>query len=114
MDTMKIEILYFDGCPNSDEALQRVRAALASAGVVADVRMTDIRDADDAVARRFLGSPTIQINGIDAEPEARNRSDYGYMCRTYRTADGAQGVPSLHTLTAAIRECVDRPLSVPG
>ncbi len=104
METMTVEILFFEGCPNSDTVLDLVREVLKSEHITAEVRMVEVRDAQDAVARRFLGSPTIQINGRDVEPEARQREDFGYMCRTYRTASGMAGVPSPQTIIAAVRE----------
>lgn len=102
---MQVDILYFEGCPNSDTALANTRQALALAGTVADVRMLEVRDTNDAIERRFLGSPTVQIDGEDAEIEARQRSDYGFMCRTYRDASGSvAGAPPVDLLTQAIRD----------
>ena len=101
---MTIEILYFAGCPSSVPALERVRAALESKHVLAAVRMVEVYDQEDAVARRFLGSPTIQVDGQDVEREARSRRDFGFMCRTYRTPSGMTGVPSMQMIMGAISE----------
>jgi hypothetical protein len=102
---MQVDILYFEDCPNSDAALDHVRQALSSEGAVADVRMVEIRDTEDAIARRFLGSPTIQIDGEDAESEARRRIDYGFMCRTYRAPDGSvSGSPPVDLIAQALRD----------
>ena len=68
--------------------------------------MIEVHDHEDAVARRFLGSPTIQVNGQDVEPDARSRRDYGFMCRTYRTSPGMNGVPSMEMMVGAISEHV--------
>jgi hypothetical protein len=102
---MQVDILYFEGCPNSDIALDHVGQALALEGAVADVQMVEIRDTEDAIERRFLGSPTVQIDGEDAELEARRRNDYGYMCRTYRARDGSvAGAPPVNLIAQAIRD----------
>ncbi len=102
---MQVEILYFEGCPNSDDAACHVREALANENVVANIRMVEIRDAEEAVERRFLGSPTIHIDGEDVEPVARGRVDYSFMCRTYRTFDGrVAGVPLVSLIAQAIRD----------
>lgn len=101
---MKIEILYFTGCPNSDTALHNTRRALASEGAIAEVSMVEIHDTEDAIERRFLGSPTVQIDGDDVEVEARQRTDYGFMCRTYRDGgDAVSGAPSTTVIERAIR-----------
>lgn len=101
---MTIEILYFEGCPNSDAARSRVHEALAAERVAGDVRMVEVHDAEEAMARRFLGSPTIQVDGRDVEPEARLRRSYGFMCRTYRTTSGLAGVPPMQLVADALRE----------
>jgi hypothetical protein len=93
-----VEVLYFKGCPNSAAALELVNALLGSEGIAAHVRMVEVRDAVEAVTLRFLGSPSIRIDGEDVEPEARTRCDYGFMCRTYPSG----GVPSRENVLAAL------------
>lgn len=103
--TLQVDVLTFEGCPNSDAALERVREAVVIAGATAEIRTVEVRDAQDAIARRFLGSPTVQIDGEDAEREARRRTDYGFMCRTYRASDGSvTGAPSVGLIAEAIEE----------
>ena len=53
-----------------------------------------VEDADAAEAERFLGSPTIRVDGEDVEPSASERTDYGLECRLYETPDGLRGVPA--------------------
>ncbi len=101
---MEIEILFFKGCPNSDAAFERAYEAIATERVAASVQMVEILGAEHAIARRFLGSPTIQIDGEDVEMEARVRTDYGFMCRTYRDSDGGvAGAPSVELISTAIK-----------
>lgn len=98
---VEINILFFEGCLNSGAALERAREAVALEGVAANVRMVEILGTEDAIARRFLGSPTIQVEGEDVEPAARLGRDFGFMCRTYRASDGSvAGAPSLVIATA--------------
>ncbi len=65
---MLIEVLYMPGCPNHQPALHRLRKALQFEAV--DVAIREIPVSDEATARslRFPGSPTVRINGQDAEP----------------------------------------------
>jgi len=53
---------------------------------------------EDAVSKRFLGSPTVLVNGVDIDPHAHDRTDYGLSCRVYH---GMDGVPSVSLLQAA-------------
>jgi hypothetical protein len=49
---------------------------------------------EDAERERFLGSPTVRVNGRDVDPGAGERTDYGLKCRIYRsTEDGQSHVP---------------------
>ncbi len=102
---MEIEILTFDGCPNSEVAIARAAEAVRNAGITANVRTVEIIDAADAIARRFLGSPTIRVDGEDVEPQARARRGFGLMCRTYRDPDGNMtGAPSVELIVKAIKD----------
>lgn len=92
---MKAELLFFAGCPNYEALLPRLRALLTSAGVEdTDIHLVHVDDADAAEAERFLGSPTVRIDGEDVEPGANERTDYGLKCRLYATADGLRGMPA--------------------
>jgi hypothetical protein len=104
---MDVEILHFEGCPNTAEALHRLQMVLKVAGVDAQVRLSEVHDAAEAISMRFLGSPTIRVNDEDIEPAARRRTDYGFMCRTYRGEDGAAtGVPPAALIAGAVRSAL--------
>jgi len=101
---MKIEVLYFDGCPNHKPAIQRVRQVLAEEGLCAEVLEVNVSEPLIAQEVGFLGSPTIRVNGLDVEPEARRVHSYGIMCRTYAVNGRREGLPSREMLRRAIRE----------
>lgn len=63
-----------------------------------------VDDSATVAALRFLGSPTVQINGIDVEPSARTSNQFGYMCRTYTNGPSQEGIPSRQLIRAAIME----------
>ena len=95
---MQIEILYFDDCPNHLPTVERINAVLREEGCRADVREVLVPDVSTAQRVNFLGSPTVRVNGIDIEPAANDRKDFGLMCRRY-----AGGVPSHELIRAAVR-----------
>jgi MerT mercuric transport protein len=101
---MKIEVLYFDGCPNHKPAVERVQQMLAEEGVSAEVAEVNVSDESIAQKVGFLGSPSIRVKGLDVEPEARAARDYGMMCRTYAVNGRREGLPSREMLRQAIRE----------
>jgi len=84
----RVEVLYFDHCPNYEELLPRLRRLLADHGINADLVTTRVDTDDDAGRLRFLGSPTVRVNGRDVDPTAGDRTEFGLQCRLYRAADG--------------------------
>jgi hypothetical protein len=86
---MKIEVLYFDSCP-SHERLPPWLRDLASKHA-AELEQRHIETLEQAEEARFLGSPSVRINGVDVEPGAGQRTDFGMKCRLYRSAEGQSG-----------------------
>ena len=99
---MKIEMLYFDGCPSHEALLPRLREMVAELDAGARIELRHIETLDEAERERFLGSPTVRIDGADIEPGAADRTDFGLKCRLYRSADGASGLPPEQWLRDAI------------
>jgi hypothetical protein len=98
-----VEVLTFEGCPHAEPALELVRRVIAESGVGATVLRVDVPDADAAAVQRFLGSPTIRVNGRDIEPGVAERDDqYVLSCRIYRTDSGVTGEPDEQWLREAL------------
>jgi hypothetical protein len=100
--SVRVEVLYFDGCPNHETLLPRLRELLASEGISTELELRAITDDQAAKRERFLGSPTIRVNGRDVEPDAETRTDFGMKCRLYHGARGVSGQPPEEWLRAAI------------
>jgi hypothetical protein len=103
---MKIEILVFDGCPNSESAENLVRETVAELGIDAEIEVIHVIDNEDAVTKRFLGSPSIRINGKDLEVEENELTQYSMRCRVYRHGESQSGVPSKDLLKSTISAAV--------
>ena len=99
---MKIEVLYFSGCPNYLPALHRLRTVLDQEGIQDEVAEIEVKDESDAKTLGFLGSPTIRVNGLDIEPGSRSHQPTGFACRRY-----AGGPPSEEMIRAALREALE-------
>lgn len=95
----KVEILYFEGCPNHRPAVERVQQVIQEERLIAELAEVEVRDEATAKAVGFLGSPTIRVNGLDIEPTARGLQPFGMACRTY-----TGGLPSREIIRAALRE----------
>ena len=98
-----VEILYFDGCPNVDETSARVQAAISAAGAdgisVRSVHVTTVAAAEEV---RFLGSPSVRVDGVDVDPSALTRTDYGLQCRLYSVGDHVDGAPPVDWICRAL------------
>lgn len=105
---MRVEVLYFDGCPNHEALLPHLRELLVAAGIDDDVELVRIDDADEAERERFLGSPTVRVDGADVDPTAGGRTDFGMKCRLFATADGLRGMPADEWVLAAVRRAQRR------
>src|SRR5579885_1487768 len=108
---MKIEILYFDGCPHHRPAVEQVKEALRQEGLNAELVEINVTGAARAQELKFLGSPTIRVNGQDIEPAARSSTSFGLMCRTYTAAGRRTCVPPLELIRAALRDAAGNTLS---
>lgn len=79
---MRIELLFLEGCPGHERLLPRMRELAEHAG--GELLLRRVETAAEAERERFLGSPTVRVNGRDVDPDAGARTDYGLKCRIYR------------------------------
>lgn len=101
---MRVELLYFEGCPNYQELLLKLRELLATDGIEEEVELRQVDTPEEAEREGFLGSPTIRVNGADVDPSAEGRRDFGLECRLYRTDEGLAQTPPESWIRAAL-EC---------
>ncbi len=98
---MKVEILYFDGCPTYVAAERATREALAEEGIEAGVELVAVNTDEEAQELRFPGSPTIRVDGRDLFPIPK-RAAYALGCRMYATPEGLKGSPTPEMLKDAL------------
>ena len=90
---MKVEVLYFDGCPTYEAATKTLRAVLAEEDLESDIELVAVNSDAEARRLKFPGSPTIRIDGRDLFPSPE-REDWRLGCRVYPTAEGLRGSPT--------------------
>ena len=100
---MRLELLYFDGCPSHQAFASRLEELLVEAGVSEPVETRRVESDAEAQQARFLGSPTLRIDGVDVDPGAGVRTDYGLKCRLYPSGDGLRGTPPDEWVLNALR-----------
>lgn len=93
---MRVQLLYFDECPNWQVADARLRAALEIVGRRVDVEKVLVTTSKQAEEWGFCGSPSVRVNGED--PFAQPGAPVGLSCRLYRTPEGVGGSPTVEQL----------------
>jgi hypothetical protein len=87
---VKVELLYFDGCPGHRKAERALRSALSGSGLRAEAERLS-----------FPGSPTVRVDGQDLFPEGLGpKTSWHLSCRIYRTPKG----PNDHPTAEMIRD----------
>ena len=109
----RIEVMVFDGCPNISAALDRARAAVSDSKVPATVELVHVESDDEAQRQRFLGSPTVRVDGRDIDPSAKDRDDFGMQCRVYSVSGRLDGAPPTEWIASALRGEAPRVASSP-
>ncbi|MDP2303209.1 MAG: DUF2703 domain-containing protein [Ignavibacteria bacterium] len=98
MKSVKIEIQYFNGCPNSQTMIDRVKEAITNSKIKIDYKEILVESSEYADKIKFRGSPTLLINNIDFEelPEPVQGS---LSCRYY-----PNGIPDMQLILKRIKE----------
>jgi hypothetical protein len=100
---MKVELLWWEGCPSYPETLGDLRRVLLDEGVEADVDLVEVESDEQARAERFPGSPTVRLDGVDAIPPPETEP-FSLTCRVYRLRDGrVSATPDPDDLRDAVR-----------
>src|SRR5215211_3451112 len=92
--TMRVEVLYFDGCPTYRVAEKTLRGVLAQEDVEAEVELVAVNSDEEVQRLRFPGSPTIRVDSEDLFP-VPERAGYALGCRMYATPEGLRGSPTI-------------------
>ncbi len=98
---MEVRVVYFEGCPNHEPVVALIREVAAEVGAVVEVEEVKIETDEDSQRERLLGSPTVQVNGLDIDPDARERTDFSFSCRVYA---GENGLPGREMIAAALTD----------
>ncbi len=93
----KIELLYFEGCPNAPRARENLRSVLEAMGAELSWREWDLLSDSTPAGLRAFGSPTVLIDGMDVT--GRGGSGIGVACR----ADGAPSVEQIAAKLGGLR-----------
>jgi hypothetical protein len=99
---VRVSFLYYEDCPSHDVALERLREVMHEEGIPDEVEVVKVETEEQARKLRFVGSPTIRVDGQDIYPPSHSR--YALTCRAYRLADDRiSPLPSKDMIRRAFR-----------
>ena len=77
-DNITIEALFAPGCESRDATLLMIDKVTDSQGTTVALKETTISSIQEATQARFLGSPSVRVDGRDVEIESEGKTDYGF------------------------------------
>ncbi|MEQ8329380.1 MAG: hypothetical protein RH859_02835 [Longimicrobiales bacterium] len=90
----RIQLVYFEGCPNADRARDHLREALHVEGLGPEWEEWDLMAPDTPESFRRYGSPTVLVDGRDVTGAGGGAA--AMSCR-------ADGVPSAQLIATSLR-----------
>jgi len=95
---MEVRVQYFEACPHWHTLENRLKALRDE--IPFDLVHELVDSPEKAEETRFVGSPTVLVDGRDpfAEPSAA----VGLSCRIFTTPDGPAGSPTIEQLRTAL------------
>ena len=101
-------MLTTPGCPHRAGAIALAERVCAELDGNAEIRLIEITDQLAAEQARFLGSPTIRVNGRDVEPDADRCVEYLCSCRLYQGQHSLRPLPEEAWVRQALQNAQDR------
>jgi hypothetical protein len=100
---VRVEILARTDCDNRGMAAVVVERVAAEMGIPVALEVIDVKSEAQARKWRFLGSPSVRVDGLDVEPGTNESTDFTLGDRVYRSGErGLQGWPDDRWIRAAL------------
>ena len=75
---LSVNILYSEDCPHTPPTIKLVQEVAQELRLEIDLQEIAIDNWEQAKAQNYLGSPTVQVNGLDIDPRARSAEFSGF------------------------------------
>ena len=74
---VKVEVFAKKACGATVPTIELVKSTLEEMKVPNDLKVTYVNSHDRARELKVIGSPTVRVNGVDIEPGAVAKQNYG-------------------------------------
>lgn len=106
---MEVTMVLTERCPHKDAIRDVLKEALTEVGLADQpVQESTIRDDEDAIKVRCIGSPTIRVDGFDVEYMEREPDERSAGCRYFNTPAGWKPVPEKGMIVRSLQRAKER------
>ena len=105
---MKIEFMYSKTTGRGAEAEEALKQAIEATECNAEIAYTLVDGMEEAREKKFLGSPSIRVAGIDVEYGDREPDEYQAGTRYYNTPQGWKPFPHARLIANTILEVMNK------
>lgn len=74
---MEIKVVHLDGCSATPLTISLIEKVAKDLDVKVKLESIVVKTTEEAQELRHVGSPTVQINGLDIDPGARGVTHFG-------------------------------------
>ena len=74
---MNIEVFTIPGCQVTPPTVDLVKETAYEMGASYEVSIVTVENHEQANDLKFIGSPSVRINGVDIDPDAHLQKQYG-------------------------------------
>ncbi len=74
---VKIQVIHLNSCAATPKTIDLIKKVAEKLGAAIDLESVVVESEEEARKFRHIGSPTVLVNGLDIEPEARETGQFG-------------------------------------
>lgn len=74
---IEVKVLYTQGCPALQGTIELIEKTALETGVSIELDKVVVASIEQARELKFLGSPTVHVDGLDIDPLALDSNSYG-------------------------------------
>jgi len=74
---MEVKVIHLEGCGATPPTISLIQKVAKDLGVKIHLERVVVKTTEEAKKFRHIGSPTVQINGLDIEADARDVKNFG-------------------------------------
>jgi len=75
--TMRVKVISLEGCMATPPTMALVKETARELNIGITLDHVIVRTPEEAEENRHIGSPTVQIEGLDIDPQARSIDQFG-------------------------------------